>query len=71
MVGKIFEIWWNERHPEDKVPQGVINGIWFDERALPMIVECSECAMTMALPSAVITDSGFVLCHSCAGCEED
>ena len=71
MVGKIFEVWWNERHPEDKVPQDVISISWFGDRALPAIVKCSECAMTMALPSAIITDGGFTLCHSCAGCEED
>ena len=68
---KIFEVWWNEKHPDDKVPEGVINGGWFAERSLPMIVECSECEMTMALPSAIIDEDGYILCSCCAEYEED
>ena len=47
-----------------------INGSWFSENGLPMIVECSCCGMTMALPSAMIDDDGHCFCSSCS-CEFD
>ena len=50
-----------------EMPKGEINGYWFAENHLPMIVECSYCGMTMALPSAMIDDDGTIYCHSCAG----
>jgi hypothetical protein len=52
--------------PKDNIP-----GSWFAENALPMIVECSCCGMTMALSSAMIDDDGSCYCSSCAeGYEE-
>ena len=48
--------------PKDNIP-----GSWFAENALPMIVECACCGMTMALPSAMIDDDGYCYCSSCAG----
>lgn len=49
-----------------KVPKNNIPVSWFAENALPMIVECSCCGMTMALPSAMIDDNGSCYCPSCA-----
>lgn len=50
-----------------ELPKGEINGSWFAKNGLPMIVECSCCGETMALPSAVIDDDGTIYCHSCTG----
>lgn len=47
--------------PKDNIP-----GSWFAENALPMIVSCTCCGMTMALPSAMINDDGACFCSSCA-----
>lgn len=49
-----------------EMPEGNINGEWFAEHPLPMIVKCTYCEMTMALPSAMIADDGSIFCHSCA-----
>lgn len=49
-----------------EMPNGEISGSWFAENALPMIVECSCCGMTMALPSAMVDSDGTIYCHSCA-----
>jgi len=49
-----------------EMPKGRINGEWFVEHNLPMIVQCTCCQMTMALPSAMINDDGTIFCHSCA-----
>ena len=50
-----------------KVPEHDIPGTWFHENNLPMIVRCSCCDMTMALPSALIDDDDYVYCPNCAG----
>jgi hypothetical protein len=49
-----------------EMPQGEINGQWFAENGLPMIVECTCCGMTMALPSAMIDEEGQIFCSQCA-----
>jgi hypothetical protein len=49
-----------------KMPKGTINGKWFAENHLPMIVECSCCGTTMALPNAMIDEEGEIYCASCA-----
>jgi hypothetical protein len=49
-----------------EMPQGEINGKWFAENGLPMIVECTCCGMTMALPSAMIAEDGSIYCSTCA-----
>jgi hypothetical protein len=33
---------------------------------LPMVVSCTCCGMTMALPSAMVDDDGTIYCSSCA-----
>ena len=48
-----------------EMPEGEINGSWFAENHLPMVVSCTCCGMTMALPSAMIDDNGEIFCHSC------
>ena len=54
-----------------EMPKGEIKGSWFAENALPMVVSCTCCGMTMALPSALIEDDGSIYCPSCAnGMEE-
>lgn len=49
------------------MPYGNINGAWFAENNLPMIVECACCGSTMVLPSAMIDDNCIVYCSACAG----
>lgn len=50
-----------------KMPEDEIPGSWFFKHDLPMIVECSCCGMTTALPSAMVGDDGTIYCSSCAG----
>lgn len=63
---KTFEEWFNENYNEE-LPTGHINGEWFAEHELPMIVECSCCATTMALPAAMVDEEGYVFCSCCGG----
>ena len=49
------------------MPEDNINGAWFAENNLPMIVECACCGSTMALPFAMIDDNYIVYCSACAG----
>ena len=43
-----------------------IDGGWFAAHGLPLIVACSCCEMTMALPSAMIDEHGHCFCSNCA-----
>jgi len=63
---KTFEEWFKENYNED-LPVGSINGKWFAEHELPMIVECTCCTTTMTLPSALIDDEGYIYCTTCGG----
>ena len=47
------------------MPDGDINGQWFSDNHLLMIVSCCDCGTTMALPSAMIDNKGNIFCHSC------
>ena len=47
-------------------PKGDVEGKWFEENHINMIVRCTSCGMTMASPSAMIDDNGDVYCASCA-----
>lgn len=51
---------------EIEVPEGEVNGTWFTEHHLPMIVRCTDCGMTMVLFSAMIDDEGLLYCEHCA-----
>ena len=57
---------WFEEGTNEKVPTGTINGSWFSERGLPMIVRCTCCESTMVLPSAFISEDGETFCSTCA-----
>lgn len=50
-----------------ELPEGTINGSWFDEHNLPVIVRCTCCGTTMVLPSAMVDEDGTTYCSSCAG----
>lgn len=50
-----------------EMPKGTINSSWFTENNLPMIVSCTCCGSTMALPSAMIDEDGHIYCSSCVG----
>jgi hypothetical protein len=50
-----------------EMPKGQINGEWFSENDLPMVVSCTCCGSTMILPSALIDEEGHCYCSSCAG----
>ena len=63
---KTFAEWLKENSNEE-MPKGNINGNWFAERGLPMIVHCTCCETTMALPSAYIDDEGYTYCSNCKG----
>lgn len=65
---KTFEAWFRENRKAD-MPKGNIDADWFVERGLPMIVECSCCTTTMALPNAMLDDEGNIYCSSCGGDE--
>ena len=58
---------WLKAECDVDMPEGNINGSWFAENNLPMIVECACCGSTMALPSAMIDDNYIVYCSACAG----
>lgn len=49
------------------LPEGTINGEWFAEHNLPMIVECTNCGTTMALPSAFVDEESYTYCSTCSG----
>lgn len=48
-----------------EMPKGKINGSWFAENDLPMIIECTCCGTTIALPSAMVDEDGYCFCSSC------
>lgn len=56
---------WLKASRNEELPSGTINGSWFAERGLPMVVECTCCGMTMAVTSAMINDDGQIYCASC------
>lgn len=62
---KTFEQWLKDERGIE-MPQGEISGDWFAKNGLPMVVKCTHCWSTMALPSAMVDKDGFVYCPSCA-----
>ena len=44
-----------------------IDGATFARLDLPMVVACTNCRMTMALPSALVDEDGTVWCSECGG----
>lgn len=60
-----------ESHGYEKVPESNIPAVWFKRNFLPMVVRCTCCEMTMALPSAWMDDNGYTYCADCAGVNKD
>ena len=59
--------WYNEYNKRKEVDiMKTFSGEWFAEQGLPMIVECTCCRMTMALPTAFIDDDSYIYCSTCA-----
>ena len=58
---------WIKEELNIEMPNGNIGGEWFANNNLPMIVQCTCCEMTMALPSAMINDAGIIFCQNCVG----
>jgi len=63
---KTFYQWYKEVSGKDISEQKTFSGEWFVERDLPMIVECTCCGATMALPTAFIDDDNYLYCSTCA-----
>lgn len=63
---KTFKTYIKENFDLD-LPKGEINGSWFGENGLPMIVSCTCCGSTMCSVSALIDDEGYTFCSSCVG----
>ena len=61
---KTFEQWLKDERGIE-MPQGEVPGSWFTQHNLPMIVRCTCCYSTMALPSAMVDENGFTYCPSC------
>lgn len=61
-----FAEWLKEQYGIN-LPKGNINGEWFVENGLPIVVRCSCCGMTMASPSAYVDDDGYTYCADCKG----
>jgi hypothetical protein len=57
----------DERNLE--MPENTVPGSWFAENGLPMVVRCTCCETTMALPSAYLNHEGEIFCSSCATCD--
>lgn len=63
---KTFYQWYKEVSGKDISEQKTFSGEWFVERDLPMIVECTYCGATMALPTAFIDNDNYLYCSTCA-----
>jgi hypothetical protein len=61
---KTFEQWLKDERGIE-MPKGEVSASWFTANCLPMIVQCSCCYSTMALPSAMIDKDGSIYCPSC------
>lgn len=57
---------WCEDNKIQYPKTNTINGSWFSENHLPMVVKCSCCEMTMCITSALIDDDDCIYCSSCA-----
>lgn len=62
-----FAEWYKKVSGGKTVPTGSINGSWFAERGLPIIVSCTVCGATCALPTCWIDDEDYIYCSTCVG----
>ena len=60
---------WLREERDLEMPENEIPGSWFAEHGLPMVVRCTCCETTMALPSAYLNFEGEIFCSSCAFCD--
>lgn len=63
---KPFKRWLKENRGIE-MPEGDIDGAWFAQHNLPMVVRCSCCDMTMASPNAFVDNAGYTYCSGCKG----
>ena len=61
-------ITWFKKNFNEEIPVET-DMSWWSKRGLPMIVHCTYCETTMALPSAFIDEEGYTYCGTCAGKE--
>lgn len=54
-----------------EIPEGNIPGEWFAKHGYPMVVRCTCCDMTMAIPSAWIDEEGYVYCGDCGRANDE
>ena len=64
---KTFKQWLKANLPGATLPEGNINGSWFRAHGLPMIVQCTNCQMTMCIVNAMVDDEDQTFCTDCAG----
>lgn len=62
-----FSVWFSDNYEGEQIPEQIISAGWFADHGLPMIVHCTCCETTMALPSAWVDDDDCVYCRDCAG----
>ena len=62
---RTFEQWLKDERGIE-MPKGEVSARWFTANCLPMIVHCTCCQSTLALPSAMIDENGYTYCPSCA-----
>lgn len=53
-----------------KMPEGTIPSEWFRKHNLPIVAECVCCKSTIALPTALIDNDGYIYCRLCGMVEE-
>ncbi len=66
-----FRNWFEKNYPNEKYPTGNVDGQWFADHDIPMIVSCTCCEMTMVVISALVDNEGQVFCSGCGELEED
>lgn len=65
---KKFSSWLKEERGIE-LPKGTINGGWFAEHDIPMIVACTCCGTTMAVVNCVVDEDGYTYCNDCTECD--
>lgn len=67
---KTFQEWFKANRSEE-FPEGDINGSWFVEHNIPMVVQCTCCDMTLCVVNAHIDNYGNTFCGSCSEYYDD
>ena len=62
---KTFVEWVYENRPGVIVPDGAINGSWFTENRIPMVVRCACCTRTLCVTNALMDDFDRTYCQDC------